>query len=77
MDPKGVGELLNQCLEDVMGWMGANKLKLNPDKTKVLLIGSDSILRSGYTPRVVGVSLIPKPSVYNLGVLFDQVLVLF
>ncbi|KAF7251190.1 Enteropeptidase [Varanus komodoensis] len=29
--------VLNQCLAEVMGWMRANKLKLNPDKTEVLL----------------------------------------
>ncbi|KAF7243832.1 Dymeclin [Varanus komodoensis] len=28
--------VLNRCLAEVMGWMRANKLKLNPDKTKVL-----------------------------------------
>ncbi|KAF7245563.1 Receptor-type tyrosine-protein phosphatase eta [Varanus komodoensis] len=31
--------VLNQCLAKVMGWMRANKLKLNPDKTEVLLVG--------------------------------------
>ncbi|KAF7238147.1 Sperm-associated antigen 17 [Varanus komodoensis] len=28
--------VLNWCLVEVMGWMKANKLKLNPDKTEVL-----------------------------------------
>ncbi|KAF7235683.1 putative RNA-directed DNA polymerase from transposon BS [Varanus komodoensis] len=28
--------VLNRCLAEVMGWMRANKLKLNPDKTEVL-----------------------------------------
>uniref|UniRef100_A0A8D2L0K3 Reverse transcriptase domain-containing protein n=1 Tax=Varanus komodoensis TaxID=61221 RepID=A0A8D2L0K3_VARKO len=31
--------VLNRCLAEVMGWMKANKLKLNPDKTEVLLVG--------------------------------------
>ncbi|KAF7245252.1 GPI ethanolamine phosphate transferase 1 [Varanus komodoensis] len=31
--------VLNRCLAEVMGWMRANKLKLNPDKTEVLLVG--------------------------------------
>ncbi|KAF7249257.1 Testican-1 [Varanus komodoensis] len=30
--------VLNRCLAEVMGWMRANKLKLNPDKTEVLLL---------------------------------------
>lgn len=29
-------QVLNPCLEAVMGWMRANKLKLNPDKMEVL-----------------------------------------
>ena len=29
---------LNQCLASVKGWMRVNKLKLNPDKTEVLLV---------------------------------------
>ncbi|KAF7242073.1 putative RNA-directed DNA polymerase from transposon BS [Varanus komodoensis] len=28
--------VLNRCLAEVMGWMRAHKLKLNPDKTEVL-----------------------------------------
>ncbi|KAF7254198.1 hypothetical protein EYD10_01049 [Varanus komodoensis] len=38
--------VLNRCLAEVMGWMRANKLKLNPDKTEVLLVGR-SDLRMG------------------------------
>ena len=29
---------LNQCLASVMGWLRANKLKLNSDKAEVLLV---------------------------------------
>ncbi|KAF7238974.1 Myosin-binding protein H, partial [Varanus komodoensis] len=31
--------VLNRYLAEVMGWMRANKLSLNPDKTEVLLVG--------------------------------------
>ncbi|KAF7236359.1 hypothetical protein EYD10_16898 [Varanus komodoensis] len=31
--------VLNRCLAEVMGWMRANKLKLSPDQTEVLLVG--------------------------------------
>ncbi|KAF7245360.1 RNA-directed DNA polymerase from mobile element jockey [Varanus komodoensis] len=36
--------VLNQCLAEVMGWMRANKLKLNPDKTEVLLVGEAQVM---------------------------------
>ena len=31
---------LNRCLQDVKEWMSASKLKLNPDKTEIILFGS-------------------------------------
>ncbi|KAF7245146.1 Receptor-type tyrosine-protein phosphatase mu [Varanus komodoensis] len=37
--------VLNQCLAEVMGWMRANKVKLNPDKTEVLLVDDHSRVR--------------------------------
>ncbi|KAF7234890.1 Vomeronasal type-2 receptor 26 [Varanus komodoensis] len=38
-NPSEAVAVLNQCLAEVMGWMRANKLKLNPDKTEFLLVG--------------------------------------
>ncbi|KAF7242950.1 putative RNA-directed DNA polymerase from transposon BS [Varanus komodoensis] len=35
--------VLSRCLAEIMGWMRANKLKLNPDKTEVLLVGGSSL----------------------------------
>ena len=32
---------LNDCLNSVQDWMFANKLKLNPDKTEFIIIGTD------------------------------------
>ncbi|KAF7238386.1 RNA-directed DNA polymerase from mobile element jockey [Varanus komodoensis] len=34
--------VLNRCLAEVMGWVRANKLKLNPGKAEVLLVGDSS-----------------------------------
>ena len=31
---------LTDCLNDIQNFMAANKLKLNPDKTEFILIGS-------------------------------------
>lgn len=36
-------------MEVVRGWMSMNKLKLNPDKTEVLLVGPISTLGSDNT----------------------------
>ena len=33
-------EILPKCLQDMSSWMSSRKLKLNPDKTDFLLIGS-------------------------------------
>ncbi|KAF7251227.1 putative uncharacterized transposon-derived protein F52C9.6, partial [Varanus komodoensis] len=42
------GDVLNQCLTTIMNWMRANKLKLNPDKTEMLLVDDsfDRIMRA-------------------------------
>ncbi|KAF7241323.1 Potassium channel subfamily T member 2 [Varanus komodoensis] len=39
--------VLNRCLADIMGWMRANKLKLNPDKMEVLICGIQHLERAG------------------------------
>ena len=36
---------LNNCFHDVSTWMSNNKLKLNPDKTEVLLVGTNHQLK--------------------------------
>lgn len=40
LDPKGAMEVLNQCLEAVMGWLRIDKLRLNPNKTRAFLLWS-------------------------------------
>ncbi|KAF7243518.1 putative RNA-directed DNA polymerase from transposon BS, partial [Varanus komodoensis] len=63
--------VLNRCLAEVMGWMRANKLKLNPDKTEVLLVGGLG-LRMGDLGLVLnGVALPLRDRVRSLGVLLD------
>lgn len=39
-----------------MGWMRPTKLKLNPDQAEAVLVGSSSVLVSGYT-LVLGMGL--------------------
>lgn len=43
-DPKVGVELMNWCLERVMGWIAVKKLRLNPDKLEILVVGSSSLL---------------------------------
>ena len=39
-DPEMSLSLVQQCLQDVSDWMIPSKLKLNPDKTEFILIGT-------------------------------------
>ena len=62
---------LNQCLASVMGWMRANKLKLNPEKKEVLLVSCKGDKEIGILPVLNGVTLPLKTQVCSLGVLLD------
>lgn len=64
-------ETLNLVLKKVMDWIKANKQRLNPDKTEVLLIGSSSLLRSSCTLLLDGSAFSPTASVRSLGMLLD------
>lgn len=59
-----------------MGWMRANKPKLNPDKTEVLLFGSSLVLGSGCMLMLDEVVLIPKASVRSWSVLLNSAFLL-
>jgi len=65
---------ISACIDDLNAWMTSNFLKLNTDKTDLLLIGSPRI-----TPRfcvdnvhIAGVSVQPSTTVKNLGIIFDS-----
>ncbi|KAF7242123.1 Transcription factor COE2, partial [Varanus komodoensis] len=62
---------LNRCLAEVMGWMRANKLKLNPDKMEVLLVGGSGFGEGGFDLVLNGVALPLRDKVRSLGVLLD------
>ena len=49
--------VLNSCLHLIMDWMRVNKLKLNPDKTEVLLVGASPDRLEGHFPALNGVTL--------------------
>uniref|UniRef100_A0A803TL80 Reverse transcriptase domain-containing protein n=1 Tax=Anolis carolinensis TaxID=28377 RepID=A0A803TL80_ANOCA len=65
-------QVLNRCLATVSDWMRANKLKLNPDKTEVLLVSRKAEQGIGLQPVLDGVALPLKTQVRSLGVLLDS-----
>ena len=65
---------LKNCLNDIQNFMFANKLKLNPDKTEFILIGSRknrNQLLPHFPINILGNQVSPAQSVRNLGVVFD------
>ncbi|KAF7238810.1 hypothetical protein EYD10_14545 [Varanus komodoensis] len=54
-----------------MGWMRANKLKLNPDKTEVLLVGGSGFGEGELNLVLNGVALLLRDKVRSLGVLLN------
>ena len=66
--------VLNQCPSAGMDWMRANKLKLNPDKTEVLLVSQKADQGIGIQLVLDGVTLPLKTQVCSLGVLLDSAL---
>ncbi|XP_074476551.1 uncharacterized protein LOC141758790 [Sebastes fasciatus] len=67
---------INSCLSAIKAWMQQNFLKLNSDKTQLLLIGSKSTLTktNNLTLNIDGTSVSPSPQARNLGVIFDSTL---
>ncbi|KAF7253392.1 ERI1 exoribonuclease 3 [Varanus komodoensis] len=63
--------VLNRCLAEVREWMRANKLKLNPDKTEVLLVGGLGFGEGGFDLVLNGATLPLRDKVCSLGVLLD------
>ena len=60
---------LKNCLNDIQNFMFANKLKLNPEKTEFILIGSKSNrkqLLPHFTINILGNQVLPAQSVRNL-----------
>ena len=68
--------VLNLCLDSIMIWMRVNKLRLNPDKSEVLLVGAPPDRLKGHFPALDGVTLPLKDRVHSLGVLLDPGLTL-
>uniref|UniRef100_A0A670K1D9 Uncharacterized protein n=1 Tax=Podarcis muralis TaxID=64176 RepID=A0A670K1D9_PODMU len=70
-EPVKAVKVLCECLEAVGGWMAANRLRLNPDKTEGLFLGDRG--RVGVEDSLVlnGVTVPLKDQVRSLGVILD------
>ena len=66
---------LNNCLNNIQNFMFTNKLKLNPDKTEFILIGSPQNrkeLLPHFPINILRNQVSPAQSVRNLGVVFNS-----
>ena len=61
--------LLN-CLSSIENWMNSNSLKLNQDKTEILIIGTDA-QRLAIMSMLGNLSSQVKSTIQNLGVILD------
>ena len=65
---------LKSCLDDVKKWLSANKLKLNPDKTKFIVFGSTiqcEKFNKSFPVNILGNFLSPVGEARYLCVWFD------
>ena len=65
---------LTECLTCVQKWMDIMKLKLNPEKTELIIIGDRQSRESfilKFPTHLLGTSVSPTDTVKNLGVTFD------
>ena len=61
------------CVHEIDKWMMSNKLKLNTDKTEVLLLSAAHRPRPPFDSlRCCGHDISPKSTVRNIGVIFDE-----
>ena len=66
---------LNYCLTDILFWMECSKLKLNPNKTDLIIIGTKqhrNMIIGHFPVKLLGSDTFPSDSVCNLGVVFDS-----
>lgn len=74
-DPACALGQLSSCLNSVRSWMDSNLLKLNPDKTELLLFGTRvqrNKLTNFFPTLLFGENVRPSNTAKNLGVMFDS-----
>lgn len=64
---------LSTCLGEVAKWMAQSHLKLNGDKTELMILGNPSLFRADLMwPLSMGQAPIPKPEMKSLGFWLDS-----
>ena len=66
---------LSDCLNDILFWMESSKLKLNPDKTDLIIIGTKqqrNRVINHFPVKLLGSDTFPSDTIHNLGVDFDN-----
>ena len=66
---------LSDCLTDISLWMKSSKLKLNSDKTELIIIGTKQQrqkLSNHFPVKLLDKDISPSDSVRNLDVIFDS-----
>ena len=66
---------IEHCLREIKRWMTTNFLKLNEDKTKFLMISTETAFHNIYTDLCISFSgniIAPSLDAVNLGVTFDN-----
>ena len=70
-------ETTTNCISDLKSWMTENKLKLNDDKTEIMLVIPPSLKNDPSLPSkisIAGTDIQLSSQVRNLGVIFDETL---
>ena len=77
-DIAAASECIERCIQDIKTWMTLNFLKLNQDKTELLLIHSrySKVDRSNFTVNVAGTPISPSTTARNIGAVIDSNLTL-
>ena len=67
---------MERCVADIRNWMRHNMLKLNDDKTELIVFASryNQHLYSDASIMIGNTTVVCEPQVKNLGVIFDQVM---
>ena len=69
---------MERCFADIRSWMKHNMFKLNDDKTELIVFASryNQHLYSDVSMMIGNKTVVCKPQVKNLGVVFDQVMLM-
>ena len=74
-DSAAAAARLQRCIEIIDKWFSSNRLKMNPEKTQLIWLGTRQQLGSLVITSLLlhdGTTIMPSESARNLGVIFDS-----